>query len=101
MSVFDALWGGLFTIILLLSLTIFFKAVFFRYFYDAVALSTPQVLVDWRLWTIDIWFLLIGSTLVILIATLNIFARIIDNYLLRMRESDERSHRASMQRISP
>lgn len=74
----DAMWSAMLAVVLLLALTVFFKAVFFRRIYDAEGLTTPQVGVDWRLWTVDLWFWLILGSLVFASLALNLVGRFCD-----------------------
>lgn len=76
----------MFSIILLLLLAIFFKWLFFRSIYSSEGLTTPQIAVDGRLWTVDLWFWLILSGLVLSALILNLTSACIE------RSCDSRKH---------
>jgi len=95
----DALWSTMLSIVLLLGLTFFFKAMFFRHMYDSGSLTTPQVLVDWRLWTLDGWFWIVLVALIAVSISLNLISacllRACDRRAIRQsREHKERLEKA-------
>jgi|SRR3989304_9024141 len=99
MSAFSALWGGSLTIVLLLSLTLFFKCIFFHSIYGADDLSTLQVAVDWRLWKIDLWFWLILVILIGSIAVFSILLGLLEALLTRQREKLESKYRTDLRNV--
>ncbi|HKZ41539.1 MAG TPA: hypothetical protein VJ044_11290 [Candidatus Hodarchaeales archaeon] len=96
----DSLWSTAFSIFLLLFLTILFKAMLFRTLYDSEGLSTPQVLVDWRLWTFDnwFWFIIIGFS--VLSITLNMVSRCIQHKCNTWEYEKGKEHQSRVKRAS-
>lgn len=96
----DALWSTMFSIALLLAMTVFVKLVFFRWFYGVGTLTTLQVAVDWRLWTMDWWFWFILGSLVLLSLVLNLTSRCLEQGCENRRHKQEREHRQKLARLN-
>ena len=96
----DALWSTMLSIVLLLLLTLFFKAVFFRYIYDAGLLTTPQVLVDWRLWSLDTWFWIVLGALIVMSLLLNYWSTVLEKTCKKMDYNQRTRHNARINALS-
>ena len=87
------------SIVLLLLLTVFFKGVFFEHIYGASSLTTLQVAVDWRLWTLDGWFWLILGLLIVVSLALNVGSGCLERTCERKRHDMTRSHQVKLDKL--
>jgi len=95
----DALWSTMLSIILLLSLTIFFKMLFFRHIYEAGELTSIQIVVDWRLWILDIWFWSILASLFLISIILNCSFLDIEKRCKKKNRRNREERESSIERI--